>query len=178
MYEIPFLTGELVFAGVWILIRAAVWIIRRRIDWKREAQLLLLYADLAVIIRFTFFPLERIGGRIQPLLFDPDKILPFNMNLHPFQNMVFETREKTLINLIGNLTMLIPTGFLLPLLYRKLDRLWKVVLTGALLSISIELLQLLFYTRTTDVNDLILNTLGVAAGYGFFKWYKRFHPST
>ena len=33
------------------------------------------------------------------------------------------------------------------------------------MSLSIELLQLLFSDRTTDINDLILNTLGAAAGY-------------
>ena len=56
MVEISFLTTELVFTLVWLLIRIAVWIRQRSIDWKREAVLLLMFINLAVIIRFVFFP--------------------------------------------------------------------------------------------------------------------------
>lgn len=54
MIRISLLTGELVFTALWLLCRAAVWIRQGRIDWKREAELLLMYINLAVLIRFVF----------------------------------------------------------------------------------------------------------------------------
>ena len=45
---------------------------------------------------------------------------------------------------------------------------------GAGLSLGIELLQLPFYVRSTDVDDLILNTLGVAIGFGIRAAIRRF----
>ncbi len=68
MIEIHFLFLEFVFTAVWLIIRIAVWVKGKQINWKREAVLLLLYINLAVILRFTFFPMFKVGGRIQPLI--------------------------------------------------------------------------------------------------------------
>ena len=56
MLEISFLTAELIFTLIWIIVRIVVWIRQKRIDWKREAVLLLMYINLAVIIRVLVFP--------------------------------------------------------------------------------------------------------------------------
>ena len=50
MIEIPFLFLEFVFALIWLAIRVGVWCKQKHIDWKREAVLLLMYINLAVII--------------------------------------------------------------------------------------------------------------------------------
>ena len=49
-----------------------------------------------------------------------------------------------------------------------LDRFWKVLLAGAGLSFVIEMMQLLFPGSVSDIDDLILNTAGVAIGYGIY----------
>ena len=80
-------------------------------------------------------------------------------------------------NVIGNMVLFIPTGILLPIVYGNLDNPWKVGITGALISLSIEILQLPFASRATDVDDLILNTLGVIVGYGIYTAVKHLkHP--
>ena len=60
MVEIPFLFLEFIFALIWLVIRSVVWTKQKRIDWKREAVLLLMYINLAVIIRFAFFPMSKV----------------------------------------------------------------------------------------------------------------------
>ena len=50
-----------------------------------------------------------------------------------------------------------------------LDRFWKVLFAGAGLSFVIEMMQLLFPGSVSDIDDLILNTAGVAIGYGIYK---------
>lgn len=169
MIKIPFIAGELCFTFIWIAVRVIVWIRRGRIDWKREAMLLLMYVNLAVIIRFTFFPLKHEDGMIQPLLFDASKILPFHLQLVPFKRFFeYKSLKEILVNVGGNFAMFIPTGIILPILYKKLDSFWGTVGMGALISLIIELLQLLLYTRYTSIDDVIINTLGTAAGYGIY----------
>ena len=72
-------------------------------------------------------------------------------------------------NVVGNTAMFIPTGIILPIIYRKLDHFGKVISAGAFISLCVELIQLPFADRVSDVDDLILNTLGVAIGYGIYK---------
>lgn len=63
-----------------------------------------------------------------------------------------------------NVLLFVPLGLFLPLLWRSFHRPKQTVLAGACLSLAIELLQLL-NLRTTDVDDLICNTLGSLVGY-------------
>ena len=71
-----------------------------------------------------------------------------------------------LSDIIGNFAMFIPTGIMTPLIYKNINSLKKVVLTGFLISLIIEIIQLPFAVRASDVDDLILNTLGCLLGYG------------
>jgi len=169
MVKISLLAGELFFAALWLLGRAAVWLKTKQIDWKREARLLVMYVNLAVILRFVFYPVSRVDGRVQPLLFDAAAMLPPRVNLVPFIHILrFATRRDMLVNLLGNVFLFLPSGIAFPLLYPKLKNFWKTLGAGSLLSLCLELAQLPFFTRATDVDDLILNTLGCALGYGLF----------
>ena len=166
--EISFLAAEACFAALWLALRIAVWRRQKCIDWKREAVLLLMYVNLAVILRFTFFPLHRVDGHILPLVFDRARALPFRTNLIPFVRLPGFHSVAFAENVIGNAALFLPSGIVLPLVYPQLDRFWKVLAAGAGLSLLIELLQLPFAARTTDVDDLILNTLGVVIGCGIW----------
>ncbi len=175
LIEISFLAAEITFVAIWLFVRICVWIRQRRLDWKREAILLLMFINLAVIIRFVFFPRALAAGRVQPLVFEAAKILPLRINLIPLVHL-FEYRSvrDMIWNVVGNTAMFIPSGIILPVVYRKLNRFWKVTAVGALISLCIEFLQLPFASRASDIDDLILNTLGTAAGYGIFAFFRRF----
>lgn len=68
------------------------------------------------------------------------------------------------IDTILNLVLFVPLGFFLPLLYKKYHHIKNVVLTGFLFSLSIEIIQM-FGWGATDINDLIINTVGACLGY-------------
>ena len=70
MIEISFLFVEFAYTAIWIITRFAIWIKKKHIDWKREVVLLLMYINLAVIIRLVFFPMDKVDGQVQPLIFD------------------------------------------------------------------------------------------------------------
>ena len=167
MVEISFLFLEIAFTAIWLMVRVAIWIKQKRIDWKRETFLLLMYINLAVIIRFAFFPMSKVDGHIQPLVFDIATAFPFRVNLLPLVNLFdYDSKRDLLLNVIGNAAMFIPSGIVLPFVYKRLNSFWKVLLAGIGISLCIEIIQLPFSVRATDIDDLILNTIGVIVGYG------------
>ena len=169
MVEISFLFLEFIFASIWLVIRSVVWTKQKNIDRKREAVLFLMYINLAVIIRFTFFPMSKVDGKIQPLIFDIATAFPFRVNLVPLVNLFdYNSKRDLLVNVIGNVAMFIPSGIVLPIIYRRLDTFVKVLLAGGGISLCIEIIQLPFSVRATDIDDLILNTVGVIMGYGIY----------
>ena len=175
LIEISLFTGEAFFTMLWLLIRGIIWIQQRKIAWKREAFLLLMYINLAVLIRFVFYPFFTVNGRVQPLLINMSSIRPLWVNLIPLVNILeYDVKREAAINIIGNISLFIPTGIIMPILYKRLDRFWKVLLAGAGLSFGIEMIQLLFPGSVTDIDDLILNAAGVAIGYGIYKLAVRF----
>ena len=173
--NIPFVTGLIIFTVIWFAARVLICFFRKKLDLKHEAKMLLMYINLAVLFRITLFSLHHdAAGSIQPLIFDPDDIFPLNINFVPLQNMFdFSTTKDMLINIIGNITMFIPTGIILPVIYKKLRSFPRTVLAGGLISLCFEILQLPFCERTSDINDLILNTVGAALGYGVFAFARK-----
>ena len=77
----------------------------------------------------------------------------------------YETRQEAMLNFIGNVTMFIPVGIVWPIVYKDLNKPWKVIAAGIGFSLLIEIIQLPFYDRVTDIDDLILNSTGYLIGY-------------
>lgn len=73
------------------------------------------------------------------------------------------------LNLCGNVIGFLPFGFILPILICRLRRGPTVILFGMLLSTLIECMQLILRVGSCDVDDVILNTAGVAVGYLLFR---------
>jgi glycopeptide antibiotics resistance protein len=92
-----------------------------------------------------------------------------HVNLTPFKTLnIYNTFDR---QIAGNFIMLLPLGIYLPLLYRKLRKVsgfFAVLITSFLLSVGIEILQLATNYRSTDVDDVFLNTVGACAGFLIF----------
>lgn len=77
---------------------------------------------------------------------------------------------------VGNFLLLAPMGYLAPLLFRRLREVHRAIGALAIAVLSIECTQLLLSTfvfgfvyKSFDVDDILLNLLGGAVGYGVFK---------
>ena len=122
MLEISFLSAELAFTAVWLLVRICIWKRRNSIDWKREAVLLLMYLNLAVIIRFVFFPRDLVDGHVQPLIFEVAAVFHWRINLVPLVHLFDYDNVRDIIwNVVGNAVMFTPSGIVLPIVYRQLN---------------------------------------------------------
>ena len=174
MIAISYLQMVVFISILWLVLRAICWLRAGEIDWKREAALLLVYICIVVVVRFTFCPFGMVDGQNQPLLFDKVKVFPFRLNLTPFVYLFdYPSAKDALLNLIGNTAMFIPLGIVWPAVFQKLDTHWKVIGAGIGVSLCIEILQLPFYGRTTDIDDLILNSTGFLVGYGIWLLVKK-----
>ena len=95
-----------------------------------------------------------------------------NYNLIPFRSMSVQIRHITqwwaLKNLLGNIIPFVPFGFLLPIAYRKFTSAIKVLPTGLVSILLIELFQFFTKLGSFDVDDIILNMIGIICGYLMF----------
>ena len=92
-----------------------------------------------------------------------------NYNLIPFRSMSTQITHITqwwaLKNLLGNIIPFIPFGFLMPIAYKKFSSAIKVLSIGLASILLIEIFQ--FFTKLGffDVDDIILNMIGIVCGY-------------
>lgn len=104
--------------------------------------------------------------------FDASKVIPPWVNLVPIVHL-FDIYDGWQMNIIGNITMFIPVGIVWPICFKKIDTIGKTILAGTGFSLLIEITQLFFYERCSDIDDLILNTTGVAIGALIYFKYKK-----
>lgn len=92
------------------------------------------------------------------------------INLRPFiwLKSTYAMGSKRMIEqLLLNLGMLVPMGFILPIVFQRLRKCYRTVGVVALLIIGIETIQY-FIGRSADVDDFIMNTAGSLIGYGIY----------
>ena len=174
MIQISYTSMVVFISIIWCLVRAICAMKTRQVDWKREIQLIFVYICIVVVARFTFFPFSKVNGEIQPLVFESAKVYPFRINWIPFVNLFdYPEMKDILINVIGNTAMFVPLGIVWPSVYKGLDTHGKIISAGIGFSLCIEILQLPFYDRVSDVDDLLLNSLGFVIGYLLYLLAKR-----
>lgn len=95
------------------------------------------------------------------------------MNLVPFKTISLYVRSLrkgnlfriSVANLLGNLFLIMPVGFMLPVLFEKMKKLHVCLIFCLLMLIVIEILQLITMRGSFDVDDLILNMTGALIGF-------------
>ena len=71
-------------------------------------------------------------------------------------------------NLVGNILVFVPFGFLLPYVWKKAGSFWVMLLNAVIFVLGIEVFQLFSAFGAFDVDDIILNCLGAVWGYLFY----------
>jgi glycopeptide antibiotics resistance protein len=101
------------------------------------------------------------------------------VNMVPFSSTYSNMRQaqenggtyhfQTFWLLGGNLLLLLPWGFLAPVVLPSLRQGRRIALSGFLISLSAELIQLIFRLGVFESDDILLNTTGAVLGYYLFK---------
>ena len=153
-----FLIGFIGMVCLAILFLPIYFLLRKRIPLSRQIVFFLLVVCILVISSATF--LEWIIA----CLLDGKEIFASERSLHliPF-NFITETWLMS----IANILMFLPLGFIFPIAFAKMRKLWSTTICMMLFSFLIEFIQY-FVGRSADIDDLMLNTLGGILGYLVF----------
>lgn len=166
---------------VFVVIKGISIIKRKRnqvkVHWVREIILFLFTFYLLMVVSVTLFPLP-IGFQYQNEdFFQSINIVPLISVFEDIKQIgtAYDGDTLFMISLIirnvgGNILLLMPLGFLAPLIWNKFKSVKAVSLLGMSVSVTIEILQLFQrfsggWGRITDIDDVIFNVLGVIIGY-------------
>ncbi len=163
---------------------------KKRINIKNEIVLLIFVLYIVGLASQTVIPMLTIG-----ILNDTGKfIINFhifprneNVNLIPFHTLyqyLFQANtnvdnwdQVSILNIFANMLLFSPMGFLVPLIWKKWDSFKEIFFLGLGITCLIEIVQL-FIGRSTDIDDVILNTFGMIIGYAIFLILKKVYLKT
>lgn len=96
--------------------------------------------------------------------------IPFKTIIEYFSFYYSGEINKNIImyNVFGNLVLLAPLGFFIPYFFKKCRKLVCIIIAGVVCSLAIEVIQGIFGIGSFDVDDMLLNTIGVCVVY--FVW--------
>lgn len=155
----------LVTIPIYAFLRQLYWhykdepLLKRRLSPERELLLLAFFVLLTMLYTQTFI----VNSGINEVRF-----VPFGIILSQINNMHQSPSDymNFIFNVIGNIAVFIPVGLLIAALFGK--SLCNVTLKGFFISLCIEAGQLPI-DRTSDIDDLILNTTGAVIGGLIFR---------
>lgn len=129
---------------------------------KRTIAALLLAVCVVIILWMTLF-----GRTAKPGYYGV--YLPFHSVSTIRENL---KRFGIRSNFLGNILLFIPIGILFPIATGKMKWYWTIGM-GVSFSLLIEIIQLITSLGYFDPDDIMLNTLGTAIGFGLWRFGHR-----
>lgn len=80
----------------------------------------------------------------------------------------YQGRMSNVRNIVVNILLFVPLGFLLPIGLKRIRPYWKTALVGGAVTVLIECLQLVTKRGIFECDDIINNLVGILIGYGIF----------
>lgn len=152
---------------------------KKKSNRKRERLLLAFSTYCLWLLFFLLIDNERLemGG---VLLGIDTALADWKLNLIPFATVKAFWRYGSFtgmfLNIFGNILIAVPLGFFTPVLFRRLnDRKSTLLLYGGLF-LLVETLQY-FMGRSADIDDWLLNMLGVFLGEVLSRKQQAFPPT-
>src|SRR5437899_10347777 len=145
----------------------------KRTRWLAGCALIAYSAILIKFVVFKAIPTIRMGHL--RLKFAGPHTGP--ANLVPFKTIIPQLNGQgnhliNMVNLVGNIIPFMPIGLLAPLVFRSIS--WqKALVLGVVTGLTFEVMEVIFRVGIFDVDDVIMNAIGVMVGYGVFVISKR-----
>lgn len=123
---------------------------------------LLLTAYIAMLLYWMFLGFGRTMQLDGPLRYNLEPLRTVRLYFDMSNGVPYANR---MVNLLGNVAVFAPVGLLLPLAAPRYYSWVRLTVLSALCIMLLELLQMLLHVGSLDIDDLLLNLLGVWAGY-------------
>ncbi len=148
-------------------------ILKIKITSKKREIILIIFTVYMIALTLQIvtpkFIINTSGIHIIHQDLDNINIIPFYF-IKDFYNecILLNNYNYLFINIFGNILLFIPIGFLLPYLFNIKYK--RVMLYGIMFSFIVEIIQI-WLPRVTDIDDIILNNIGVYIGILLYKKY-------
>ncbi|MFX3618702.1 MAG: VanZ family protein [Sporolactobacillus sp.] len=175
------LAFSIIYFPVTILIQKK----RSRFNFRRYSIQTVFIYYIVTVISLTFFPMPMVTRWSASLhgfseFNQRDNLIPF----HSIFDILFHSVDIEVIlkQIGGNILLMLPFGFLLPIVSKKYGKSLKMLMTIASFSLGIELGQALLgfiigiIYRSTDIDDIVLNVAGGMLGLTLIKLAGRLLP--
>ena len=135
--------------------------------------------QLAVESIFVSYCIVVLGMTLLPIPIEEREGFPKpSINFIPFSTILELVGSGLFLKqIVGNIILFIPMGFLLPFIWQMARDFLKAVLIGLFISLTVESTQLLvsdYMYKVFDVDDILLNTIGTAMGWLIYRFVRPF----
>ncbi len=143
---------------------------------KRERIITVLLYSIFITYIFLLIKILFLSRVSLTELFYNERTVVRSINLVPFHSILayisgssYTVRRFAFVNVAGNIVIFIPLGIYLPL-FKRDKRVFVNLLFILIASIIVEIIQGLFGIGVSDIDDIILNTLGGFIGVIGYKF--------
>ena len=161
-------TEMLIYSAIIGFVVALVILIADKLK-KRDISVIFRHVMTALCIIYLLYLLT-----VTVFLREGNFEVKISSELIPFRNLYRIFKNKTyreLIEVIANILVFVPYGFLLKSIMPK--KKYLPIALGAITTVSIEIIQYFSKRGVFDVNDMINNLIGVLIGYGVYLLLKK-----
>lgn len=124
----------------------------------------------------------KFNGSVQELVYRVDRFKYLkdtenwiNYNIIPLKSIKIQLKYMNqtwaALNILANIILFVPYGFLLPFTYKKFNNFIKCISVIFISVLIIELFQLITILGSFDVDDIILNLMGSIVGFIIYKLF-------
>lgn len=157
------------FLLIYFILCLLLFLIMRLNDKNRYVLMMLILFYILILIKLVFMPIHIYDSDI--LCKQTNSISLYNMiQLHPFKTILEVINVGTWkMQIIGNIVLLSPIPLFYYIIKHGKGRIIVPIVIGIVISLSIESLQLMidliikYPSKIFDIDDLLLNVLGVVA---------------
>ena len=166
---------------VCIFIYISGYILVKKLNYSKKILYINLFTYFLIynVVIFTLTLFDEIYGRngFQFVIWNRNLLssyLKYSFNIVPLKTIKLFTNgyingyvsfKNFRNNIIGNLCALMPYGVFLPLMFKRMNKFYKFLITMIIIVLFIEIIQFLTMSGSCDIDDLILNVLGSSIIY-------------
>jgi len=145
--------------------------VKRKFSLSKHLYILALYLYIMAVLAVTLFPIpfqKNLIKDMQASNYLKNNFIPFKSISEMLQQHNISTFLR---QILGNILLFAPLGFFVPLIFKNISRFRSILVIGIVSSVGIELLQLMLSSilgityKVTDIDDIILNTIGAISGF-------------
>ena len=168
MITISYIYIAAILIVIWTIYRIIVLIKSKEKNILREVMITIFFIYFLILINLTICKMGMLQISFQHRFYI--NYIPFVETINMFKDN-FMGIGNAIYNVVGNVLLFVPLGFLIPLLFKKKNKIFNIALYGFYASLAIEFIQLFTPINLTDIDDIIFNTLGAVLGFFIFNLF-------